>query len=107
MKEHNANISDRMIDDKEEERFWNRFLESKMEENYTDDFVVPLKNELLELIDKDYSVLEIGPEWENYTFYKSYNRKLTEDIIFKYVKIENEKYIYEHKFKGILIYWYK
>ncbi|MBU5483932.1 class I SAM-dependent methyltransferase [Clostridium sp. MSJ-11] len=67
MKDEEGNLPSRAKEDSIEKSFWKDFIGRR--KNYEEDkFIFPLKEEILKLINKEDSVLEIGPGWGNYTF---------------------------------------
>lgn len=67
IKNWSGQIPERMTDDDLEESFWRGLLNEK-KPGQIDDYSHPLRLAILSSIDKEDSVLEIGPGWGNYTF---------------------------------------
>lgn len=69
MKEWDGTLSNRMIYDEAEEDFWQSFLEKKKNgKGFINSYAYKIQEELLNLLDTNDRVLEIGPGWGNYTF---------------------------------------
>lgn len=67
MLDWHGRMPERMIDDKLEEDFWEKFINRKTVKQ-TDDYAKKVYEKLKQHIPKDASCIEIGPGWGNYTF---------------------------------------
>lgn len=68
LKEWDGSISERMINDRAEDEFWQQYLEKMSFNSVNDPVVKQLQQELLAFLNPNDSVMEIGPGWGNYTF---------------------------------------
>lgn len=77
MKEWDGTLSNRMINDEEEDDFWKSFLEKKQQNGEVDinSYAYSIQEELLTLLHTNDHVMEIGPGWGNYTFCVAENVK--------------------------------
>ena len=96
MLRHDGSLSERMIDDAEEQKFWNQFMQSKsMHEQ--DEYCIPINRLLKKVLDEHLNkgcyknILELGPGWGNYlkTLLKTYLDYTCTDIsedVLSYIK---------------------
>ncbi|MCJ7992024.1 hypothetical protein MUB15_27340 [Priestia sp. OVS21] len=64
LKEWDGSISERMINDRAEDEFWQQYLEKMSFNSVNDPVVKQLQQELLAFLNPNDSVMEIGPGWE-------------------------------------------
>lgn len=96
MKDPRGCFPDRVERDEEEDRFWHDFFSRNQKAVLNDKEIKPLRKKLVELLHKDYNVLEIGPGWGNYSYVIAEKvSKLTcidiSNTVIDFVKTEGKK----------------